>query len=75
MEYEYDWSQSEGAPPAAKADVPEGNNTPSEERTAARRIFSTVNPGFLAQPRKACPYCGVAVGNLLVCPSCHNLTR
>jgi hypothetical protein len=75
MEYEYDWSESEVAAPAAKAAGPDGNNTPVEERPPARRIFSTVNPGFLGQARKSCPYCGVAVGDLLICPSCHNLTR
>jgi hypothetical protein len=75
MEYEYDWTTSDALAPRGNVNGTDGNITPGEERRETRKIYSTTNSAVLHQDQKICPYCGANVGDLLICPSCRNLTR
>lgn len=77
LEYEYDWSQSALEQPrnttGGSTTTTNHDKTPSEKSPRVVSIQS--NAGSLKPLKRTCPYCGVMVGDVLECPSCHNLTR
>ncbi len=76
LEYEYDWSQSGLEQPRNTTGA--GTTThdkPNTNNTNPRVVSIQSNAGSLKPLKRVCPYCGVMVGDMLECPSCHNLTR
>ena len=74
MEYEYNWDDSDATPP----NLPERPNghRPMVEKRDNKMIFSMLTPtSQRSKTRHFCPFCGTEVGELLICPSCRNLTR
>jgi hypothetical protein len=70
MEYEYDWGES-------NLPIPEAIRTRSEAAAAVRDPGGAGPPpqAAVAKNSKICPFCGTSVGDVLICPSCRNLTR
>jgi len=74
MEYEYNWEDAAVETP----NLPERPNghRPQIEKRDNKIIFSMLTPtSQRSQSRHFCPFCGTEVGELLICPSCRNLTR
>jgi hypothetical protein len=90
LEYEYDWSDS-GARPWMKTDktpevesepsrvIPSSNITPlpQDSLNASNKKSNVRGLTFesFTLNRRLCPYCGSIVGDLVICPSCRNVTR
>ena len=76
LEYEYDWSQSGSALPdflsGSSQDLPAHQLV---ENRDGKMVHKKIEPGSRLSKSHNCPFCGVDVGDLLVCPSCRNLTR
>lgn len=70
-----------GAGGAAGTHGPNGVNIPISANGAAdtKKVYSQAKAQPQAQAlnakRQSCPYCGTVIGDVLVCPSCRNLTR
>jgi hypothetical protein len=77
MEYEYDWSESSATPPdlnpRPEREIRQIANKPPVE--IGKRTYSSLSPNSGLPTKNLCPFCGSEVGNLLICPSCRNLTR
>lgn len=72
MEYEYDWSET--VKPPQNTTTP--NDTPVPlDGMGSRRLNSRVTLESRALNHHLCPHCGAEVGDLLLCPACHNITR
>jgi len=72
MENEYDWPEGSGGAPPQKTETPV-NDTPTEHRE--KLVFARVSNHTPVPARKVCPYCGAEVGDVLICPTCRNLTK
>jgi hypothetical protein len=74
MEYEYNWDGSDVEMPSLP-ERPEGPR-PQIAKKENKVIVSMLTPtSQRSNLRHFCPFCGTEVGELLICPSCRNLTR
>lgn len=77
MEYEYDWTESSANPPdlseRPEREIRKITIQPPAE--TGKRVFFSQSPQSVPPSKSLCPFCGSEVGNLLICPSCRNLTR
>lgn len=80
MEYEYDGSDSANNTTASMiTGSTTGHDLPPAPAPAGAglngKINSRVTNQALLKNLQPCPYCGTIVGDLVICPSCRNVTR